>query len=232
MRIGIKIWYNETGGQVLGLTSWESGEAFASMGIGHFVWYPNNSLQRRYGTFGGLIEYIQNHGMTPPPWLIDRGQVIYSPWLTRAEFNAALYSLPMEQLRYFLVLSIPLQARYMVERMEAALPEMLQAAPAYDRDYIRRKFYQIASTPQGVYDLVDYVDFKGLGIGSDAYDGQSWGLLQVLQTMRFAPSYMSTLRAFAWSADQVLIERVENAPPDSDDGRYLVGWRRRVRTYY
>ncbi|HEX4630297.1 MAG TPA: hypothetical protein VH188_04970, partial [Chthoniobacterales bacterium] len=39
-RIGNKIWQNECGGTVAGLTSWNAGENFASLGIGHFIWYP------------------------------------------------------------------------------------------------------------------------------------------------------------------------------------------------
>ena len=39
-RIGKRIWSNECNGTVDGLTSWNTGENFASLGIGHFIWYP------------------------------------------------------------------------------------------------------------------------------------------------------------------------------------------------
>jgi hypothetical protein len=38
--IGRKIWQNESGGTVEGLTAWNVGEEFPSLGIGHFIWYP------------------------------------------------------------------------------------------------------------------------------------------------------------------------------------------------
>ena len=38
--IGKKIWQNESGGTLNGLTAWNSGEEFPSLGIGHFIWYP------------------------------------------------------------------------------------------------------------------------------------------------------------------------------------------------
>ncbi|PYK40467.1 MAG: hypothetical protein DME60_07965, partial [Verrucomicrobia bacterium] len=38
--IGKRIWQNECNGTVAGLTSWNEGENFASLGIGHFIWYP------------------------------------------------------------------------------------------------------------------------------------------------------------------------------------------------
>ena len=39
-RVGQRIWQNECAGSVAGLTSWNAGEDFASLGIGHFIWYP------------------------------------------------------------------------------------------------------------------------------------------------------------------------------------------------
>ncbi|MDG1976339.1 MAG: hypothetical protein P8I39_07365, partial [Akkermansiaceae bacterium] len=38
--IGQKIWQNESAGKVTGLTHWNDGEEFPSLGIGHFIWYP------------------------------------------------------------------------------------------------------------------------------------------------------------------------------------------------
>src|ERR1700720_3277507 len=39
-RIGRRLWENESGGTIAGLTAWNLGEDFASLGIGHFIWYP------------------------------------------------------------------------------------------------------------------------------------------------------------------------------------------------
>ncbi len=36
-RVGQRIWQNECSGTIDGLTSWNSGEDFASLGIGHFI---------------------------------------------------------------------------------------------------------------------------------------------------------------------------------------------------
>ena len=40
--IGNKVWRYECGGRIDGLTSWNVGEDFPSLGIGHFIWYPKN----------------------------------------------------------------------------------------------------------------------------------------------------------------------------------------------
>ncbi|MBX9724225.1 MAG: hypothetical protein K2X81_22645, partial [Candidatus Obscuribacterales bacterium] len=37
--VGQKIWRNECSGSIDGLTSWNAGEEFPSLGIGHFIWY-------------------------------------------------------------------------------------------------------------------------------------------------------------------------------------------------
>ncbi|PWU11360.1 MAG: hypothetical protein C5B47_00975, partial [Verrucomicrobia bacterium] len=36
--IGAQVWKNECAGTTSGLTSWNRGEDFASLGIGHFIW--------------------------------------------------------------------------------------------------------------------------------------------------------------------------------------------------
>lgn len=40
-KIGEKIWKNECAGSIEGLTNWKKGENFASLGIGHFIWYSD-----------------------------------------------------------------------------------------------------------------------------------------------------------------------------------------------
>jgi hypothetical protein len=37
LKIGKRVWQNECNGTVSGLTSWNQGEDFASLGIGHFI---------------------------------------------------------------------------------------------------------------------------------------------------------------------------------------------------
>src|SRR6266404_3179051 len=57
LRIGKKIWRNECGGSVAGLTSWNSGENFASLGIGHFIWYPKGVRGPFDESFPKLVEF-------------------------------------------------------------------------------------------------------------------------------------------------------------------------------
>ncbi|QLH43965.1 MAG: hypothetical protein HWD59_02145 [Coxiellaceae bacterium] len=233
LQIGVKIWYNESGGTVNGLTAWNEGEDFASMGIGHFIWYPRNHAQTFSESFPALIKYMEARGVVVPYWL-QGDQVPDCPWRNRAEFMRAFHTQRMTELRQFLLDTIPWQAEFMVYRMENALPRMLASVPPEERSYIRQQFYRIATHPQGIYALVDYVNFKGIG-ASPYHDyqtqSQGWGLLQVLEQMQYAPEYFTTLQAFAWAADQVLTQRVVNNTTERDESQWLAGWRNRLRTY-
>lgn len=231
LAIGVKIWYNEGAGTEAGLTTWSEGENFASLGIGHFIWYPYGVPQLYSNSFPDLLKYMQARGANVPIWLQGNWQP-FCPWNSRLEFQAALNSPRMIELRQFLLDTIPLQTQFMIERMEEALPKMLASLPQDDRPYLRAQFYHIANTPLGVYALVDYVNFKGIGVtAAGGYDYHGWGLLEVLEGMRYAPRAMSTLQAFVWSANQVLTRRVMNQPSYSHDWQWLNGWRNRLQTY-
>ena len=62
-RIGKKIWQNECSGTRDGLTSWNKGEDFPSLGIGHFIWYPENKRGPFKESFPALKDYLQSQGV-------------------------------------------------------------------------------------------------------------------------------------------------------------------------
>lgn len=231
LEIGVKIWYNESAGTVSGLTSWSAGENFASMGIGHFIWYPYGVSHTYSESFPDLLRYMQEHGITIPHWL-QGNWTPYCPWSSRDQFAMAQNSPQMIELREFLLHTIPVQTEFMIDRMENALPEMLSSVPPEEKPYIESQFYRIAATPLGVYALVDYVNFKGIGVTpSDTYDPTGWGLLEVFETMKYAPPDLTPLQAFVWSANEVLTRRVVMESPKSLGWVWLPGWRNRLKTY-
>ncbi len=87
-KIGKKIWLNECGGTVEGLTSWNAGEKFASLGIGHFIWYPAGRRGPYQESFPELIRFLDAKGAQPPRWL----RAPDCPWPDRASFLAAQHS--------------------------------------------------------------------------------------------------------------------------------------------
>jgi hypothetical protein len=228
-RIGNRIWQNECGGTVAGLTSWNTGENFASLGIGHFIWYPKGVRGPFDESFPKFVDFAAARGTKVPAVAAAKEGC---PWKTRAEFNAAAQTPPLKELRAFLAGTIDLQAEFLVKRLQQALPKMLAESGATDSAEVQQHFDRVASTAMGCYALVDYVNFKGEGVlATERYAGQGWGLLQVLQGMNQETSGSAAVKSFAESAKTVLKNRVRNSPPDRNEARWLPGWLKRVDTY-
>jgi hypothetical protein len=229
-RIGNKIWQNECGGTVAGLTAWNAGENFASLGIGHFIWYPKGVRGPFDESFPKFVQFAASRG-TKLPAVADVKDGC--PWSSRTEFNAAAQNPAMKELRAFLARTVDLQAEFLVHRLREALPKMLAEAGAADHaQIIQERFDRVATTANGCYALVDYVNFKGEGVlATERYAGQGWGLLQVLEGMKQDASGREAVKSFAESATAVLKNRVRNSPPERNEGRWLPGWLKRVETY-
>ncbi len=229
LRIGKKIWQNESNGTVAGLTAWNAGENFASLGIGHFIWYPQGVHGPFEESFPKFLAFARERRAAIPAWL---NQSLACPWNSRAEFSSAQNSTQMRELRQFLSRTIDVQAQFMVARLQQSLAKMLDEAAPADRANIERQFDRVASTPHGCYALVDYVNFKGEGVlHTERYRGEGWGLLQVLEQMHGTENGTSATREFSNSAAAMLRRRVQNSPPERDEARWLPGWLNRVRSY-
>jgi hypothetical protein len=231
IKIGKKIWQNECNGTVVGLTSWNEGENFASLGIGHFIWYPKDQRGPFEESFPKLVSFMSTRGPKLPKVVREDAQTP-CPWNSRSEFLRAQQTTEMKQLRQFLADTVDLQTDFLIARLEGALPRMLAEAAPPERTNVRQQFERLAATPQGCYALVDYVNFKGEGVlHTERYQGQGWGLLQVLERMDGAAGGEAAINEFARSAKAVLIRRVQNAPAERHESRWLPGWIRRVNSY-
>ena len=229
LRIGKKIWQNECNGTVAGLTSWNEGENFASLGIGHFIWYPKGQRGPFEESFPKLISLISNRGAKLPKLILGAGE-LPCPWNSRAEFLRNQQTSEMKELRQFLADTVDLQAEFLVKRLGNALPKMLDEAAPAERQNVQQQFERVASTPQGCYALVDYVNFKGEGVlPTERYRGEGWGLLQVLEGMR--ANGTSAVNEFSHSAAAILKRRVQTSPPERNEARWLSGWLNRVHSY-
>ena len=229
LRIGKKIWQNESNGTVAGLTAWNAGENFASLGIGHFIWYPQGVHGPFDESFPKLLAFARERDVAIPAWL---NQSSACPWNSRGEFSGAQNSGRMRELRQFLSRTIDLQAQFMVARLQQSLAKMLDETAPVDRANVERQFARVASTPHGCYALVDYVNFKGEGVlHTERYRGEGWGLLQVLEQMHGSENGPSAAREFSSSAAATLRRRVQNSPPERHEARWLPGWLNRVHSY-
>ncbi len=223
-RVGGRIWQNECGGTVAGLTSWNAGEDFASLGIGHFIWYPQGRMGPFEESFPPLAVMLASRGHAVPAWM--RGAC---PWPTKAAFEADRNGPRQQELRTLLGRTVREQTEFIMARMQRALPKML--AQAKDPAGVRLQFEGLMQTPEGAFCLIDYVNFKGEGTSpKERYQGEGWGLLQVLEGMLGA-SQTSRAHAFAESAKRVLSRRVANSPPERGEKRWLAGWHNRCEGY-
>lgn len=223
-----RVWRNESGGDDAKILWWNRGEAFASAGIGHFIWYPAGVDEPFQESFPELLAYLESRGVAMPAWLAD-AEARDCPWPTREVFLEQRAGEKAAQLRRLLLATVALQAAFMLARLESALDRMLATLPARDAAIIESRFCALAARRVGRYALVDYVNFKGEGINPDErYRGQGWGLKQVLEEMDDA---LPANEAFADAAGRVLARRVRNAPPARDEQRWLPGWLRRVESY-
>ena len=227
-RIGQRVWQNECAGTIAGLTSWNDGENFASLGIGHFIWYPAGARGPFEESFPKFIAFARDHRASLPAWLADNAACL---WNSRAEFRAAQGSPRLLELREFLSRTIDLQAQFLVARLESSLSKMMAAANGAEAGNVRAQFERVGGSPGGAYALIDYVNFKGEGVlATERYHGEGWGLLQVLAGMH-GTGPESALDEFARSAKTVLQRRVQNAPPERNESRWLPGWLHRVSSY-
>lgn len=222
-----RIWMNECAGKIEGLTSWNEGEDFASLGIGHFIWYPGGRKQTYKETFPELLLFLQSCGVTPPKWIsIEKG----CPWRSKKAFENDEKSVKMEQLRTFLYQTRTLQAIFIAKRLEEALPKMTAKLELTQKRRVEKQFYALTQTPKGLYALIDYLNFKGEGCSSlETYNSKGWGLLQVLQQM--PDNTIRPVDDFVKAAKEILEERVKNAPTGKNERRWLKGWNARLNTY-
>jgi hypothetical protein len=228
-RIGKRVWQNECNGTLAGLTSWNEGENFASLGIGHFIWYPKGARGPFDESFPKFVSFAAARNVTLPEFLQAKGDC---PWNSRAEFNQASQTARMKDLRQFLAGTVDLQAEFLVQRLQQALPKMLAEANSSNRTQVQQRFDRVAGSAMGCYALVDYVNFKGEGVlATERYAGEGWGLLQVLEGMSQESAGREAVKSFAESARKVLTRRVRNSPPERHESRWLPGWLARINTY-
>jgi len=223
--IGQKIWLNEADGRLENLVVWNQGEDFPSLGIGHFIWYPQGVEHHFQESFPGLLEHLAKT-QELPAWLVN---IKYPPWHSREQFLEEKHDKFAAQLRQFLQDTMGEQTQYIINRLENALPLILKEIKnPFERKHVEENFYHIAMQQNGVYALVDYVNFKGEGLSpNERYKDQGWGLAQVLQHMWGKSDNL--MQEFVDAADYVLTRRVNNAA--RDESRWLPGWRKRLQTY-
>ena len=228
--LGEQVFANECASNFDCLTSWNEGEEFPSLGIGHFIWFKAGQVSPFEETFPALLNYYQVRNVEVPSWIIE-GIHLDSPWQSREDFYREFDSEQSRELRRFLADTKPIQIDFIVQRLSESLDEIVISFPIDQQTTVRQLLNTLAHShpPYGPYALIDYVHFKGTGLTpSERYQNQGWGLKQVVAAMENSPM---TLYSFVHAAKQVLSNRVNNAPPIRNEQSWLPGWHKRLETY-
>ncbi|WP_316166860.1 MULTISPECIES: hypothetical protein [unclassified Bradyrhizobium] len=234
--IGRRIWLNEAGGRRDAITSWNAGEEFASLGIGHFIWYPSTAKPPYEEGFPGLIAFLRK-GKTPLPAWLDKTPIPACPWTSRADFKRNFNSPQMRQLRQFLLDTIAEQTQFLVARAQGAMDKILANTPdSAEREHIVAQYSRVVRASNDLYPLIDYINFKGEGtnpsetaVDKETGQRQGWGLKQVLLKMNGTTTESKAVLAEYSDAVQVVLQqRVRNLPSNRV---WEAGWLRRAETY-
>jgi hypothetical protein len=227
-KIGDQIFMNETGGNPKYLMYWSPNETFPSLGYGHFIWYPSNQPQKFDQTFPDMIQYYIDNKVEIPAWL-KKQKDLGAPWPDKQTFERARGDKQFQQLETLLINTKALQTKFFFDRVLESIPEIMDNVSKADKAHIKQSYNAVADTEGGWYPLIDYINFKGKGIkGTERYNNQGWGLLQVLKTMRPVQKGPQALQEFSRAARVVLERRVANKPSER---HFLKGWINRTNTY-
>jgi len=212
------------------LVAWNDGENFASMGIGHFIWFPQGSKAPFQESFPDLLLWFQAKGVVLPTWLEVNSPC---PWQNQAEFNHPNSQAYIQDLTKLLKQTKLQQASFIMNRLQQSLPKILGSFPdAVEKAHLQHQFERVAASPAGWYVLADYVNFKGEGINpKERYHQQGWGLAQVLLHMQGASAGRVAIQDFADAAAYMLQRRVALSPSARNEKRWLAGWNKRLQTY-
>jgi len=225
------IFKNECGLRTQCLTAWNEGEDFPSLGIGHFIWYPHDRRGPFRESFPELVAYLKTSGYAVPEWLEEMIH-LGMPWKNREAFWADQSGEAMIGLRQFLEETMDAQAVFMIRRFQNSVIQMAQLVPVEERAVFIEKVFALTRTRNGIYAMIDYTNFKGDGLSeSERYHSHGWGLFQVLQEMHWPTETAGVESGFVAAARKVLRRRVDNAPSERLEERWIKGWENRVETY-
>jgi hypothetical protein len=229
--IAQRVFKNECSVEKNCLLEWNAGEDFLSLGLEHFIWFPEESSGIFKDSFRSYLKYAQKEGRHLPVSL-DKHPFPPCLWSSRKEFLNSKQTQEYQEIENFIRNTKDCQADYLIETTRRSLKKIINAVPEKQRARITKYLSVLTSQPQGLYAVIDYINFKGSGTGpNERYQGEGWGLLQVLQEMSDMPNAKETLEEFVRSAKIVLTHRVFNAPKGRHEEKWLKGWLHRVDTY-
>ncbi|MDH4018327.1 MAG: metallophosphoesterase family protein [Xanthomonadales bacterium] len=234
--IGSRIYQNEALGKAEFLVHWNEGEDFPSLGIGHFIWFPEGVDAPFDEQFPALVSYLREQvpgELKMPDWLGEL-EPFAAPWKSKVEFESAATSSQVNSLRTWLEATKLYQARFIVSAFEQRWREL--DLPVEKKQKLTGLLQLLFETPEGLFAVIDYYNFKGLGNNPrESYKEQGWGLVQVLDELTGLRSVedecADIVAQFKDAAASRLHLRVDLSPPERNEARWLPGWMKRLDGY-
>lgn len=229
-----KIFKNEANNNPRYLTHWNEGEDFPSLGIGHFIWLPNALKQEQVvfeETFPQMVEFVSQQ--SPPPKWLQALNPFEVPWKNKAEFEQAGLKIEMVELRNWLLETQGLQAEFIAQQFQRKWDSKITTLPSSQQNQLRQALNELMQTQKGLFVALDYYNFKGLGFNpKEQYQGEGWGLMDVLIDIPQAQDPQFAVNNFVRAAKGRLAQRVKNSPAERNESRWLKGWFVRLDNYF
>lgn len=231
--IGERIFQNETGGDKTKLVYWNPKEAFASMGIGHFVW-PHPKIRYLQNTFALFLEFCTENGVVIPAWLQEDREC---PWSSYDDFEEAKHLSQFSKivdLIGFLDVHRQIQIDFIILNFSKCFEKIIEQVPQSKQEDAIAYCNLLLQTPSGCFALIDYWHCKGDGLSEALqYQKEGWGLKQVIERAVEKEWHTNPLEVFVESAKETLANRVKNAPEECQEKEcsFLLGWHKRLDRY-
>ncbi|HBQ45295.1 MAG TPA: hypothetical protein DD716_06595, partial [Thiomicrospira sp.] len=155
------------------------------------------------------------------------------PWLNRKEFYKTFNDQKLTSLRTWLYQTKTKQAEFIYQQFLNNIQQKRTQLSSEQKKLFDKNFTKILQAKNGVYALVDYANFKGLGFNAkEQYQGKGWGLFEVILAMDTALiKDQGILFSFIDSGKQRLKIRTELAPESKNEQRWIPGWFNRLDSY-
>lgn len=234
--IGARIYQNEAASKAKYLTHWGKGEDFPSFGIAHFIWFPKDVNPPFEETFPTMVQFVSQF-KKPPIWLQQlqaNPNSFKAPWNNKTQFDQLSDSEALQQLRTWLLATQSQQARFIALSFEQRWLAAIAPLSVEKQVLLNQRLKEMMAFKQGLFAVIDYFNFKGIGHNSkEQYQGQSWGLISVLESMPVLkePSEEQLLEAFIQASKDRLRLRTQLAPTERNEARWLKGWFKRLDAY-
>jgi hypothetical protein len=140
-----------------------------------------------------------------------------APWSNKNSFDALQESAPVASLRHWLASTAPQQAQFIVASFRQRWNAL--ELESGNKGELTRLLQDLLGTSEGLFAVIDYYNFKGLGNNSrERYAGEGWGLVQVLNDVAAAPNNgAAPVERFSEAAANRLARRVANAAPERNE---------------